>query len=79
MAFEPPPTQATATSGKPPASAEHLRARLAADHRLQLAHQIGIGMRAHGRAQTIIGAVGIGHPVAQRLVDGGAQRLVAGA
>ena len=58
---------------------EHLRARLAADHRLQLAHQVRIRMRSHGGAQRVIRAVGIGHPVAQRLVDRRAQRLVAGA
>ena len=57
---------------------QHLRPGLAADHRLQLAHQIRIGMRSHGRAQNIIGAVGVGNPVAQRLVDGGAQGLIPG-
>ena len=51
MAFEPPPTQAMTASGSAPALLEHLRARLAADHRLQLAHQVGIGMRPDGRAQ----------------------------
>ena len=56
---------------------QDLRARLAADDGLQLAHQVRIGMRADRRAEQVVGAVRIGHPVAQRLVDGGAQRPVA--
>ena len=34
-------------------------------------------MRTHGRSQRIVGAVGIGHPIAQRFVDGGAQGSIA--
>ncbi len=47
MAFEPPPTQAITQSGSAPVRLQDLRARLAADDGLQLAHQIGIGMRPH--------------------------------
>src|SRR5580692_271089 len=43
---------------------QHLRARLAADHRLQLAHEIRIGVRPDGGAETIKRAVRIGHPIA---------------
>jgi hypothetical protein len=55
---------------------EHLRARLAADDRLQLAHQVGIGMAADRRAEQVVGVGRIGHPVAQRLVDRRAQRAI---
>ena len=77
MAFEPPPTQAMATSGRRPEIGKHLLARLAPDDRLKLAHQIRIGMRADRGAQAVVGAVRIGDPVAQRFIDGGAQSLVA--
>ena len=45
------PRRPPPTSGKPPAEFQHLRARLAADHRLQFAHQVGIRVRPHRRAQ----------------------------
>ena len=45
MALEPPPTQANTASGRRAGALQQLRARLAADDRLQLAHQVGIGMR----------------------------------
>ena len=50
MELEPPPTQAMTASGSAPVALEHLRARLAADDRLQLAHQVGIRMRPDRRA-----------------------------
>ncbi len=55
---------------------EHLRARLAADNRLQLAYQKGIRMRTHGRADGIVRAVGIGNPVTQGFVDRRTQGLI---
>ncbi len=55
---------------------EDLRARLAADHRLQFAHQVRIGMRADGRSQAIEGIERIRDPVAEGLVDGGAQGAI---
>ena len=39
---------------------EHLRARFAPDDRLQLAHEIRIGMAADGRAEQVVGPVRIG-------------------
>ena len=42
IAFEPPPTHATTASGSAPSALEQLLARLAADHRLQLAHELGV-------------------------------------
>ena len=39
--------------------------------------EIRIGMRSHRGTQRIIGAVGIGHPIAQGLIDGGAQSFIA--
>ena len=56
---------------------DHLRARLAPDHRLQLAHQVRIGMRPDRGAEQVVAAGRIRDPVAHRLVDRGAQRPVA--
>ena len=47
-----------------------LLAGLVAHHPLQLAHHPRVGMRAHDRAQAVVGVVDGGHPVPQRLVDG---------
>ena len=61
----------------PPVALEHLRARFAADDGLQLAHQVGIGMRPDRRAEQVIGVGRIGDPVAHRLIDRRAQRAIA--
>ena len=78
IAFEPPPTQATTASGRRPACAEHLRARLAADHRLQLAHERGVGVRAGGRADQVVRRLDVRDPVADGLVHGLLERRRAG-
>ena len=57
---------------------EHLRARFAADDGLKLPHEIRIRMRADRRAEQVVRADRVRHPVANRLVDRGAQRAVAG-
>ena len=49
---------------------EHLRAGLAADHRLEVADHGRVGVRAGGGADQVEGVVDVGHPVAQRLVHG---------
>ena len=41
IAFEPPPTQATTTVRQRALRLEELLARLVADHRLELAHELG--------------------------------------
>ena len=46
----------------------HLRARLVADDRLEIAHHHRIGMRARDRADAVERVVHVGDPVAQRLV-----------
>ena len=43
IAFEPPPTQAIDAVGQPPRALEELRARLVADHALEVAHERGYG------------------------------------
>ena len=43
MAFEPPPTHATTTSGVPTPWSAELGARLLADHALELADHVGNG------------------------------------
>ena len=55
---------------QPPACAEHLGPRLAADHRLQLAHERGVGVRAGGRADQVVGRLDVRDPVADGLVHG---------
>ena len=70
MAFEPPPTHAMQASGSRPACAEDLHARLVADHRLEVAHHGRVGVRPQRRAEQVVGVRDVGHPVADRLVDG---------
>ena len=49
---------------------DDLRARLATDHGLELAHEVRVRMRADRGAEQVIRADGIRHPVADRFVDG---------
>ena len=70
MALEPPPTQATSRVRQPAFRLQHLRARLLADHPLEVAHHRRIGVRAGRRADQVVGVLDVGHPVAQRLVHG---------
>ena len=70
-AFEPPPTQATTTSGS--AAVEQLPALasgLVADDPLELADHVREGVGPHHRSQAVVRAVHRRHPVPQRLVDG---------
>ena len=78
MALLPPPTQATMAVGRRAGELEELRARLASDHRLELAHHQRIGMRTEHGAQQVVGVRDVGDPVAHRLVDGVLQRARAG-
>src|SRR6185369_4616745 len=55
---------------------EDLRARLASDDRLELAHEPRVRMRADGGSEEVVRGLGIGDPGAERLVDGRAQRPV---
>jgi hypothetical protein len=54
---------------------QHLVFRLAADHRLEVAHHRRIGMRPRNRADAIERVGDIGHPVAQRFVHRILERL----
>jgi hypothetical protein len=56
---------------------QDLLARLAADHRLEVAHHFRIGVRAGRRADQVVGRLDVGHPVAERLVHGVLERAVA--
>ena len=69
IAFEPPPTHATATSGSRPSTLDELRRGLVADPPLEVAHDRRVRMRAHRRAQHVVGGLDVGDPVAHRLVD----------
>ena len=51
--------------------------RLGTDHRLQFAHEVGIGVRADRRAQEVVDAGGIRNPFAHGFVDGRPQSLIA--
>ena len=75
IAFEPPPTQATTASGQRALRLEQLLARLAADHRLQLAHDLGIRRRPDARADHVVGRLDVRDPVADRLARRLLQRL----
>ena len=55
-----------------------LAPRLIADDPVELAHHPGIRMRAHHRAEAVVGPLHGGHPVAQRLVDGVLEGAAAG-
>ena len=78
MAFEPPPTQATTRSGSRLLALQHLRARLVADHGLEIAHHPRIGMRPRRGADDVERVVDVGDPVAQRLVHRVLQRARTG-
>ena len=53
--------------GQAPLALEDLRARLVADHPLQVAHERRVGRRADGRADDVVRGVDVGDPVADRL------------
>ena len=63
---------------EPPRLRQHLRARLAPDHRLQLAHERGVGVRAGRRADQVVRRLDVGDPVADGLVHGLLERRRAG-
>jgi hypothetical protein len=54
---------------------EQLLARLAADHRLQLAHDLGIRRRPDARADHVVGRLDVRDPVADRLARRLLERL----
>ena len=55
---------------QPPGPLQHLRARLVADHPLQLTDERRIRRRPDARADDVVGAVNVGDPVADRRRDG---------
>ena len=55
---------------EPPLHLEDLAARLAPDHRLEVAHHAGERVRPHDRTDDAVGAGHVGHPVPERLVGG---------
>ena len=52
--------------GQPSLTLEHLRACLVPDHALKVPHQRRVGRRADNRADHVVGALDVGHPVADR-------------
>ena len=64
--------------GQPSRLVENLRARLASDHRLELAHHQRVRMRAERRAKQVVRVRDVGDPVAHRLVDRVLERAAAG-
>ena len=56
-----------------------MRAALAADDAVEVAHHGGVGMRAEDAAEEVVGGADVGDPVAHGLVDGVLQGLRAGA
>ena len=53
---------------------EHLRTRLVADHRLQIAHDVREGMGANGRSDDVVRRADVGHPITEGLVHGVLER-----
>src|SRR6202167_257842 len=53
-----------------PLALQQLRARLVADHTLQIAHQGGVGRRTDDRADEVVGVADVRHPVADRRGSG---------
>ena len=64
--------------GQPPFDGHQLGRRLVADAPLEVAHHRRVRMRAHRRAQHVVGGRDVGDPVAHRLVDGVLERRGAG-
>ena len=63
---------------QPAEALEHLLPRLAADHRLEVAHHPGIGIGADDRADDVVRGGDVGDPVAERLVGRVLERAGAG-
>ena len=78
IAFEPPPTQARARSGRRPSTAVELGRRLVADPALEVADDRRVRVRPHRRAEDVVGRLDVGDPVAHRLVDRVLERRRAG-
>ncbi len=77
-ALDPPPTHATTASGRRPSCLEALAPCLAADDRLEIAHERRERVRPGGRAEAVVRRGDGGHPVAHRLVDGVLEGPLAG-
>jgi hypothetical protein len=69
MAFEPAADGRDQRIRQAAFARHHLLARLVADHRLEIAHHLRIGMRPRHGADAIERVLDMGHPVAQRLVE----------
>ena len=78
IALEPPPTQARTASGSRPSRSQHLRARLVADHPLEVADHRRERVRAGDGAEDVVRRLDVGDPVAERLVDRVLERARAG-
>src|SRR4029453_10306655 len=79
IAFDPPPTHATRTSGSR-RSTRRLWRRASCPITAWRSRTItgyGCGPSAEPRAEEVVGRLHVGHPVAQRLVDRVLQRLAA--
>ena len=64
--------------GQPARLVQDLRARLQSDDALEITDHRRERMRAGSGAEAVVRVVGVGHPVAERLVDGVLQRLRTG-
>ena len=69
IAFEPPPTQAMREVRQPALDGRELGRRLVADPALEVAHDRRVRVRAHRRAEDVVGVCDVRDPVAHRLVD----------
>ena len=69
IAFEPPPTQASARSGRRPSTAASWAAASSPIRRWRSRTIVGIRVRPHRRAEDVVGRLDVRDPVAHRLVD----------
>src|SRR5690348_4258227 len=58
--------------------AHNLFARFLADHFVEVAHDLGVGMRTQDGPEQVVRIVNVGDPIAHRLVDRVLERLAAG-
>ena len=67
MAFDPPPTHATTTSGRRPSASSNCVARFAPDDGLQLADDLWVRRGPDARADQVVRRLDVRDPVANRL------------
>ncbi len=76
--FDPPPTQATTSSGSRPICSRHWRPGLAANHRLEVPHNHRKRMRSDDGTEDVVRVGDRRHPIPHGFIDRVAERSRAG-